>query len=193
MTSAFDPNKVILTGENPFMGLSEFQDGPVTTNASFWRILLSPSGPGHALFLKSELTDGLWVIYSDNIAMTRWLQNTVQGVLNGELRDTEIAVIDADFDRTGDVRSFWTEHVRSDDDDVALTWYDIGEPAIRHTQPFSQPERPYGVDTVLIPCMGARLTLNGEQAAGKPFPREWDGRAFSTCALAFAESWTEWP
>ena len=193
MASPFDPNRVLLTGENPFMRLSETESGPVTTSASFWRVLMCPAGPGHVLFLTSELTDGLWQIYSDNIAMTRWLQNTVQGVLNADLRDVEIPVIDADFDRTGDVRAFWTEHVRSDEDDSSLTWYDIGEPVIRHTMPFSQPDRPYGVSTVLIPCMGARLTVNSEQAAGKPFPREWDGRPFSTCALAFAESWTEWP
>jgi hypothetical protein len=193
MANPFDPNKVILTGENPFIRLSESEDGPVTTNANFWRILLCPQGPGHVLFLRSELTDGLWRIYSDNIAMTRWLQATVQGVLNEELRDAEIPVIDADFDHVGDVRSFWTERVRSDDDDISLTWYEIGEPVIRHTQPFSQPERPYGSSSVLIPCMGARLTVNSEQAVGVPFPRTWDDRPFSTCALAFAESWTEWP
>ena len=193
MASPFDPNKVLLTGENPFIRLSEFEDGEITTNASFWRVTFCPSGPGHALFLKSELTDHEWRIYSDNIAMARWLQATVQGVLNAELSDSQIPVTDADFDHTGDVRAFWTEHVRSDEDDIALTWYEIGEPAIRHTLPFSQPERPYGVNTVLIPCMGARLTVNSEQAAGSPFPREWDGLPFSTCALAFAESWTEWP
>ena len=193
MANAFDPNKVLLTGENPFIRLGDGPEGPFTTNASFWRIVLSPKGPGHALFLKSELTDSEWRIYSDNIALTRWLQNTIQGVLNEELRDTSIDVTDADFDHTGDVRSFWTEHVHADDEDIALTWYDMGEPAIRHTQPFSQPDRPYGASSVLIPCAGARLTVNSEHASGLPQPYEWDGKEFSSCALAFAESWTEWP
>ena len=193
MASPWDPNKVILTGENPFIRLGGSEGGPLTTNASFWRILMSPGGPGHALFLLSELTENVWQIYSDNIAMTRWLQATVQGMLNEELRETDIPVIDADFSHTGDVRSFWTEHVRSDDDDLSLTWYEIGEPLIRHTIPFAQSDRPYGLSSVLIPCFGARLTVNGEQASGRPFAREWDGKPFSTCALAFAESWTEWP
>ena len=39
--------------------------------------------------------------------------------------------------------------------------------------------------------MGARLTINGNQARGTPWKREREGRPFSTCALAFSESWTE--
>ena len=193
MTTGFDPNKVLLTGENPFMRLSDSLEQLVTTNASFWRVILSPKGYGHVLFLKSELTDGRWRVYSDNIALTRWLQDTVQGVLNDDLRDTTLQVTDADFESSGDLRSFWTENISADDEKISLTWYDIGEPMLRHTQPFSQPDRPYGVSTVLIPCKGARLTLNGEHAKGQPQRRDWDGREFSSCALAFAESWTEWP
>ena len=57
--SAADPNRVVLTGENPFIRLSETDGGPITTNASFWRIIFSPAGPGHVLYLKSELTESL--------------------------------------------------------------------------------------------------------------------------------------
>ena len=59
----------------------------LTTNASFWRIITCPAGPGHVLYMKSELTDDRWRIYSDNIAMARWLQSTVQGMLNAETAD----------------------------------------------------------------------------------------------------------
>src|SRR5512138_2181427 len=84
---AADPNHVILTGENPFIRLSASDGGAITTNASFWRIITCPGGPGHVLYLKSELTDNRWRIYSDNIAMARWLQSTVQGMLNPETAD----------------------------------------------------------------------------------------------------------
>src|SRR4029077_19609164 len=79
-----DPNRVILTGENPFIRLSQTDGGPNTTNASFWRIITCPAGPGHVLYLQSELTENRWRIYADNIAMARWLQSTVQGMLNAE-------------------------------------------------------------------------------------------------------------
>ncbi|TVR08893.1 MAG: hypothetical protein EA385_08870 [Salinarimonadaceae bacterium] len=187
--STVDANRVIVTGENPFIRLSGTDSDSFSTNASFWRILFSPGGPGHVLYMKSELTEDRWRIWSDNIAMARWLQSTVQGMLNPELSDLTIPVTDAAFVKEGDPRYFWTERVVSIEEEVALTWHDMGDPLLVHTQP--KPERPYGVCTVLIPAMSARLTLNGKQAAGRPWPREREGRPFSTCALAFSESWTE--
>jgi hypothetical protein len=76
--STLDANRVIMTGENPFIRLGLTDGDVMTTNASLWRILFSPSGPGHVLYLKSELTQDAWRTYSDNIAMARWLQSTVQ-------------------------------------------------------------------------------------------------------------------
>jgi hypothetical protein len=184
-----DANRLILTGENPFIRLSRTDDNAFGTNASFWRILLSPAGAGHVLYLKSELTEDRWRIYSDNIAMTRWLQSTVQGMLNPELKDESIPVTDAYFSKSGDARDFWTESLEAHGEEISLTWHRIGEPLLIHTQPTA--ERPYGVCTVLIPALGARLVRNGVQAVGQPWPREREGRPFSTCALAFSESWTE--
>jgi hypothetical protein len=188
---AADPNRVILTGENPFIRLSTNDGGPLTTNASFWRIISCPAGPGHVLYVSSELTGNRWRIYADNIAMARWLQATVQGMLNPETADTSIPVVDAQFTKSGDPRYFWTEKLTARDEEIALTWYQIGEPLLIHTQPREDPSRPYGVCTLLIPALGARLTRNGVEAAGRPWPREREGRPFSTCALAFSESWTE--
>ena len=186
-----DPNNTILTGENPFIRLSATDGAPVSTNASFWRIILCPAGPGHVLYVKSELTSDRWRIYSDNIAMARWLQSTVQGMLNEELKDQSLPVIEAEFSKSGDPRYFWTERVSSWDEEISLTWHNIGEPLLIHTQPNADPARPYGVCTLLIPALGARLTVNGAQAVGQAWPREREGRPFSTCALAFSESWTE--
>ena len=162
--STADPNLVILTGENPFIRLSESDDGPVTTNASFWRVIFSPGGPGHVLYLKSELTDERWRIYSDNIAMARWLQNTVQGMLNEETADTAIPVTDAQFSKSGDPRYFWTERLASTEDEILLTWYELGDPLMLHTQPHEPPERRYGVNT--IPCSRSRCAPHRERCPG---------------------------
>lgn len=189
--SIADPNKTILTGENPFIRMSQKDGDPNSTDASFWRIVFSPAGPGHVLYMKSELTDGKWRIWSDNIAMARWLQKTVQGMLNAELGDTTIPCADAVFSKEGDPRYFWTENVSARDEDISLTWYDIGEPLMLHTQPNQVPGRRYGLCTVLVPALGTRLTLNGVEAKGRSWPREREGRPFSTSSLAFSESWTD--
>ncbi len=187
-----DTNRVLCCGENPFIRLSESDGGPETTVASFWRNVMSPAGPGHVLYLKSELTGDNWRIWSDNIAMTRWLQQTIQGVLIPELADLNIPVEEAEFEKDGDPHRFYTEYVTSEDTSLSLTWHDLGDPLMIHTQPGTGAgERPYGVNTVLIPASGTRLVLDGEQAAGRSWARDRDSRPFSTSALAFCESWTE--
>ena len=188
-TSPIDPNRVLLTGENPYIRLSDTDGGTTTTDASFWRILFSPGGPGHVLFLRSELTDNRPRIYTDNVQMTRWLQGEIQGRINATFGDLDIPAREAGFGSSGDLRSFWTESVSARDEEISLTWYDLGEPFLSHSFPGGNPERPHGVSTVLIPANGARLIINGNFASGRPFPREREGRSHSTCALAFSESW----
>jgi hypothetical protein len=119
------------------------------------------------------------------------LQSTVQGMLNPETADLTLPVIDAKFTSSGDPRYFWTERVNWSGEEIALTWYDTGDPLLLHTQPNAEPGRPYGVCTILVPALGGRLSRNGIQATGRPWPREREGRPFSTCALAFSESWTQ--
>ena len=181
----------VLTGENPFVRLSPKDGEPNSTDASYWRIIFSPAGPGHVLYLKSELTEGRWRIYSDNIAMARWLQSTVQGMLNAEALRHNDPLCGRAILQSWRSRYFWTEHIRSHGEDISLTWFDIGEPLLIHSQPNQIPNRRYGVCTVLIPALGTRLVRNGVEANGRSWPREREGRPFSTSALALSESWTE--
>ena len=169
-TSPIDPNRVLLTGENPYIRLSETDDGPVTTDASFWRILFSPGGPGHVLFLQSELTGNEPRIYTDNIQMTRWLQGEIQGRINATFGNLEIWARDASFRSSGDLRSYWTESVNASGEEIALTWYDLGEPFLSHSFPSGNPERPHGVATVLIPATALVLPSTGISPRGGPSP-----------------------
>jgi len=41
--------------------------------------------------------------------MARWLQSTVIGAINAEIRDSAIPVTDAQFSKSGNARDFWTE------------------------------------------------------------------------------------
>jgi hypothetical protein len=189
--STVDANRVVLTGENSVIRLCTTDSDAFTTNATFWRLLTSPHGAGQVLYLKSELTEARWRIYSDNIAMTRWLQSTVLGAINTELRELTIPVTEAHFSKNGDARDFWTERLDARGEQIALTWYELGEPFLVHTQPNSIPGRPYGMCTVLIPALGARLTRNGCEAEGRPWSRDREGRPSSTCVLGLCESWTE--
>ena len=100
MTSAnpVDPNSIRLTGENSFIRLVEGDEQ--TTRSSHWRVLYSPGGAGHVLFLKSHLVDGVRV-YADNIALARWLQEEIESLLFPEFADQSLQVIEAEFSRKG--------------------------------------------------------------------------------------------
>ena len=189
MVSPTDPNEVRMTGENSFIRLHTEQDGSMTTRASHWRVLLSPGGSGHVLFLKSDLTDDEVRVYSDNIAAARWLQDEIESMLFPEFADQSIPVIDAVFGRSGEGLSFWTETVESEDESIILTWYDFEEPFVIRVQPGATPGRPHGVYSCFVPAKRAQLTLDGTPAGGVVLPEERDGRASSTACLAWSETW----
>ena len=65
------------------------------------------------LYLKSELTEQRWRIYSDNIAMARWLQSTVQGMLNAETAGPGDPGDRSRVQQGGRPAYFWTERVIS--------------------------------------------------------------------------------
>ena len=50
-------------------------------SASHWRVLWTPAGPGHFLFYEGEMTGGEVRVYSDNIALARFLGENIQGSL----------------------------------------------------------------------------------------------------------------
>ena len=184
------PGTVILNGENPIIRLSPAPDAPFTTDASLWTVTYSPQGAGHALFLKSELTDHQWHIYTDHPELVHWLQATVQGMLNPETASEHIPVIEATFAQKGEVRETWTQTVRAGADEIALTWRKMIAPLMMaHHSPAQLPERRYGASVVMIPALEADVTVNGRQAEGCAWPCKYDGQPFSTACLAFSESW----
>jgi hypothetical protein len=187
MADMTDPNQVRLTGENQYMRLHTEANGPMTTRCSHWRVLISPHGPGHVVFLRSDVTNNERRIYTDNIALVRWLQ---QEILNtGEFADQTMPVLDAVFSRSGDSRSFWTETIDTATERLTLTWYDFGEPFVISVPIGSVPDRPLGWSSVFVPARRAQLTLNGRVATGQPFPEPRGDRMSSTAGLALSETW----
>ena len=184
-----DPNEIRLTGENSFMNLMAEEGGDAVNSASHWRVLVSPAGMGHVLYMKGELTDNEPRIYSDNVAMARWLAGDIQGSLTQLYADPDLPIAEAEFSRAGSISTYWTESIESESDSIAMTWYDFGEPFVFKWAPGERPNQVHGVYTVMIPAARAQLTMNGEVGAGKPFPRDQDGRPGSSSSLALSETW----
>src|SRR5215212_4467864 len=91
-----DPNNVLLTGENSFIRLSS--DGTdVVDRVSHWRILWSPAGQGHALFIDTPLLGEGPRVFTDNAAVARYLQRTIESLLHAPFADEALALYEADF------------------------------------------------------------------------------------------------
>jgi hypothetical protein len=185
-----DPNEVLMTGENSFIRLSSDGGTTLTDRASHWRVLWCPAGGGHALFLQSTLTGGQVKIYSDNIAVARWLQTSIEKLLFPAFADTSVPVIAARFDRHGGPWSTATETVTATDARVTMSWYDCIEPFVLHAPPGFN-DRPIGVFSTFFPARAAQLEVNGKVAPGQVWPEMRGDRQGSSATLAWSETWVK--
>jgi hypothetical protein len=180
----------MMTGENSFIRLSPDGGKTLSDRASHWRVLWCPAGGGHALFLQSTLTDGRVRIYSDNIAVARWLQKSIETLLFPAFADTSIPVIAARFERQGGPWSSATETVMSVDSRVTMTWYDCIEPFVLNAPPGFN-DRPIGVFSTFFPARAAQLEINGKVAPGSVWAEMRGDRQGSSATLAWSETWVK--
>ena len=62
---------------------------------SHWRVLWSPAGQGHVLFLESPLAGTTPRVYADNAAVARFLQRTIETLLHKPFADEALPITDA--------------------------------------------------------------------------------------------------
>jgi hypothetical protein len=185
-----DPHDVLMTGENSFLRLSDDGGKTIAERVSHWRVLWSPAGQGHALFIDSSLTGSGPRLYSDNAGMARFLQRTIESLLHAPFADEALPVIDAEFTRTGNSLSTVEERIDSALDRIVLSWWDLMAPFIL-TMPPGAMNRPIGVYSTFIPAKSAQLSVNDRAATARVFPMERFGKPASSCCLAWSESWTK--
>jgi hypothetical protein len=184
-----DPHDVVMTGENSFVRLSEDGGKTLVDRISHWRVLWSPAGAGHALFIESPLTGQGPRIFADNAAVARYLQRTIEVLLYKEFADESLPIGEALFERSGHSLSTVYERIATRSGEIILAWWDLMAPFIL-TMPPGAMNRPLGVYSTFLPARSAQLSVNGKASAAKVFPQERFGRNSSSCVLAWSESWT---
>jgi hypothetical protein len=185
-----DPNTVLMTGENSFIRLSADGGKTQSDRVSHWRVLWCPAGAGHVLFIQSTLTDGRVRVYSDNIAVARWLQATIETLLFPAFADTALPVVAAAFERRGGPWSTATEMVVASNARITLSWYDCIEPFVLHAPPGFN-DRPIGVFSTFFPARAAQLEMDGRVATGGVWPEMRGDRQSSSACLAWSETWVK--
>jgi hypothetical protein len=184
-----DPHDPVMTGENSFIRLSNDGGKSIAERVSHWRVLWSPAGQGHALFIESTLTGKGPRVYADNAGVARYLQRMIENLLYSEFAAESLPVIDARFERGGNSLSTVEERIVSRKDEIILSWWDLMAPFVL-TMPPGAMNRPLGVYSTFLPARSAQLSVNGEAASAKVFPQERFGKPSSSCCLAWSETWT---
>jgi hypothetical protein len=193
------PGTVEWSGENPGISLKESPDGPFVTLASFFRVVLSPHGRGHALVLLQSPQDANPsatrgnVCFHDNETLARYLvadfvahfgafkgQAGLGGLVYRRLDSVEAA---------GDPASSYSETVNAGDLTVRLTWSGLGRPFCFALPPDKSATGKHYMPSLFVGCRDATVTVNGRALPGKPVPREIAGHTITTAMLAFSETW----
>ena len=188
-----------VVGENPGISLKDQPDGPFVALASFFRVVLSPHGRGHALVLlqapesASPPPDRANYCLHDNEALARYLvaefvsnfgaYRGLAGLQNLSYR--KLNRVEA----SGDPRSTYTETVSADDLDVQLTWSGLGDPFCFAFPPEKSATGKHHMPSLFVGCQNATIMVNGTTLRGRPVPREIAGRTITTAMLAFSETW----
>ena len=190
MAQPVDPNEVLMTGENSFIRLSADGGKTHTSRVSHWRVLWCPAGAGHAMFLQSPLIGNRVQIYSDNLAVARWLQRTVETLLYPPFADAALPVFAAQFGRSGEPHSAVVETVDSATDTIVLTWHDCIEPFVLTMAP-GMGNRPIGVFSTFFPAKSAQIEMNGQFAPHDTWLEMRGDRQSSSACLAWSETWVK--
>jgi len=192
------PGTVEWSGENPGISLKETPGGPFVTLASFFRVVLSPFGRGHALVLLRSPQDGGQdasgnICFHDNEKLARYLVADFVshfGAWKGlpGLRSLVYRPLDS-VEASGDPASSYSETVKSGDLTVCMTWSGLGKPFCFALPPDKSATGKHSMPSLFVGCQDASVTVNGKALPGKPVPREIAGHTLTTAMLAFSETW----
>jgi hypothetical protein len=197
-----NPGKIDWSGENPGMYLKDSETGPFVTLISFFRVVASPLGKGHAAFmLLDPHGDGRNaekpnVCLTDNEPLAEYVRKgfvanfgafkTAKGLNNVQYKPGW------DFNPGGDGRTVHSEWFRSAIGQVNLTWTGLSDPFMVEMDKEHSATGKHEMISLFFDARNISATINGKAVAGKPFPREFAGRKNSSTAfLAFSETWVK--
>ena len=197
-----NPREVDWAGENPGMYLKESPDGPYVALISFFRVVLSPHGRGHAAFLvldpygdgKDAARPNLCA--TDNEPMAEWLKDEFVGhfvAFRGTSGLASVRTIPAwDFVAGGDGRTEHVEWFRSSAGQVQLVWKGWGDRYVLELVDGKAVTGRHEMFSTFVDVHETAAFINGRPVPGRPAPREFAGKKnASTAFLAFAETWVK--
>ncbi len=200
------PNRAVInpgvpdwSGENPGIFLKETPAGAYTTLVSFFRLVHSPAGRGHAAFVlldPEERGSHPNVCLTDNEPLARYLEEAFLSrflVFRGlpGLDAMQYHIVER-FEASGDTRSRWVERAIGPAMELELVWDHLKEPYFAAI-PADRSPTGQEIFALFIEAMAATVRLNGYLAPGNLGIRDFYGRPASSAFLAFGETWVTRP
>ena len=193
-----NPNPIDWSGENPGITLKASPEGETTCLVSFFRVVVSPQGPGHAVFVLTDPSGGgqgevVNACFTDNESLARYLLSDFVskfGAWRGNPNLTDLPFKPADtFSHSGDHMTAWTERVTGPEVDMALTWRDFDSPFMVEYPKEQSATGAHEMFSLFVPAHRAEVLVNGIRGRGEPGPRDMAGKSSTTAFLAFSETW----
>lgn len=193
-----NPNPVDWSGENPGITLKTSPDGDTTCLVSFFRVVVSPHGPGHAAFILTDpLLKGTGQVvntcFTDNEPLARYLLDDFVrffGAWRGVPALEQLTYTPAtSFTHSGDQTSAWTESIGGPGVDVRLTWKSLDTPFLVEYLKEQSATGRHEMFSLFVPARDAEVVANGVRGEGVVGPRDVFGKQSSTAFLAFSETW----
>ena len=191
--------KVDWSGENPGMYLKESADGPFVTLISFFRVVCSPHGRGHAAFLlldphgdgKDPKRPNLCV--TDNEPLARYLRDGFVASFAAFRGAAGLSQVrfepGSGFAASGDALKSYTESCRYAGGEISLTWDKLGDSFMVEFPKDKSATGKHEMFSLFVPASDIRVSVAGRGVAGRPVPRDVFGKVSSTAFLAFSETW----
>ncbi|HZO30225.1 MAG TPA: hypothetical protein VFH48_29995 [Chloroflexota bacterium] len=193
-----NPNPVDWSGENPGITLKATVDGETTCLVSFFRVVVSPHGAGHAAFV---LTDPLLkgtgeavnTCFTDNEPLARYLLSDFVrffGAWRGIPALDQLTYTTAtSFTHGGDQFTAWTETIAGPGVDVTLSWKSLQKPFLVEYLKEQSATGKHEMFSLFVPALDAEVVANGVRGTGVVGPRDVFGTQSSMAFLAFSETW----
>lgn len=193
-----NPNSIDWSGENPGITLKATVDGETTCLVSFFRVVVSPHGVGHAAFVLTDpyLKGGSGVVntcFTDNEPLARYLlSDFVQhfGAWKGVPGVEKMTFTPAtSFTHTGDQTTEWVERISGNGVDVSLAWKNLQNPFFVEYLKEQSATGKHEMFSLFVPAREAEVLVNGVKGTGVVGPRDVFGTQSSMAFLAFSETW----
>jgi len=199
MSGPVDPRRVDWSGDNPGIYLKTDPQGEFASLCVWFRVALSPHGPGHVLVLfetptlQADANGVVNVCLADNTPLARWLIDnfcTKFGVFRGAAAFKGLTVQPmASLDTSGSDAHGARVAVKGPGLEIELRWDALGEPFAADVAPEQSGTGAHRMLSVFVESADASITVNGRRLPGAPVPRPFLGRSASSAFLAFSETW----